>query len=1186
MEELRMKHRLFLLGAAALSLLFSCSRAEFEPMDPASGNEKTGQTVLEATAGGDLTPDSKTSFGDKTGNAYPILWSAGDCISVNGVASEELASGGTTTANFTFDGILDAPFQGVYPLSAAAWSQEAYTVEVPSTQTYVPGQFDPAAGLMLASGSSNLTFKHVMAYLKVTVAGSGSEKIQFISVAARGDENLSGTFAPVFGETPSLTGGADGNDVTLDCGTEGVALGTEFIIPIPARTLASGLTVTVRTTDKKYCTMNSTAAFAPVAGKIYKTSFAYTEQGSAYGIWTEEDLIAFLAAADGGVAGTYNKPQQDKAEVSFGDYSQWVDPADGKIHLKADITLTKTVDWSSVVANRRNTVSNFDGHFDGDNHTITIASGTTWRTPLFINVWGTIENLTIAGEMHANHAPELCSALVHSLQEGGVLENCTNRANITYDTVDQPTWANLLAGGLVTFTNKATVRSCVNYGTLNIGGKVKTLARVGGVATYSDYESLITDCTNYGELITSVYNFDGKRVAEVGGVVGYAAHSGTVTNCYNRAASLATGTAKELGGVISSARSSVSGLHNYCPITQEESNDSTTFGGVINFIGAGHTLSNSTNNATLTAGGAEGVGGVIYGVYGTATGCVNNGLIHASKRATVVGGVARTVQSAGVLENCSNTADLVAESAYLAGIVIKNLGTVTGCTNSGNLSFGITKSRAAGIAYDNQNTMSNCVNTGSITCDQTFCNMAGIACKNSYTTANAVNTYATMTNCDNSGAITVTGENSRVGGVCFNMCGGTLTGCDNSGAIQLNISPVLNSGANGTVEFAGGVVGIVSHRDLSITDVNNIFATANDGRYGPVRTYSDNIFDAMVTIENCTNTGRIEIASTPDGGWLRNVAIGGIVGWNWAQSSDDYYLKVLNCTNGEENTDKAYLYFTQGGASGYSTPAVGGIIGWSGPYNTSKPSGNTYDCMPYIPSIAQSNSDLGYKVWIEGCESYGSIYNMASYSSNPSSPGFRVMRPCGGIAGVLYGHSTCHAVVKDCKSAAYVLMGTTGAGTNTAKQSIENVVGGIAGAAGFVDVDGCTVETSVKGGYGVGSESRYVLASGGIFGAAVEKFSIKNCSLKMKMGYKNRNADYGYWGLAVGIVNVENRSRGYTWITGSEITNNKFKPGTVKVNGTTQSITSANFTDYIISAADAADNATNHWVTISGNTWE
>lgn len=1187
----------FLMIFALAAIAAGCTQTE--PQEPVEG----GITVLEATLGEDPS-EARTAIGEKTGNTYPVIWTEGDCISVNGCPSLPLTatSIGSTgkTATFEVEGLVSAPYKGVYPLSAvSSYANDTYEVTLPQVQEYTAGSFDPAAAVMLSYGNGSLAFQNVLAYLKIQVAeGSDPATIRMLKLSAGNGEALSGTFTASFGETCSLVTTTSGSGVTLDCG-DGVALGTDIVIAIPARTYASGFIITVITTQNKYQQVASSASFTAEAGKIYSTSFTYAEGGDySTGIWTEEDLIAFLAAADGGKAGSYNHAQVDKTTAEFGDYSKWVD-TDGKVHLKADITLNQPVDWSSNVNNRKNCVTNFDGHFDGEGHTITIAPGTTWRTPIFINVWGTIENLTIAGEMHANHAPELCSALVHSLQEGALLENCTNRADITYDTADQSSWKNLLAGGLVTFTNKATVRGCTNYGTLNIGGKVATFARVGGVAAYSDYESLITDCTNYGELITSIYSFEGKRIAEVGGVVGYAAHDGTVTNCYNRASALATGSAKEVGGVISSARSNVSGLHNYCPITQEEENDSTTVGGVINFIGSGYTLSNSTNNATLTAGGAKEIGGVVFGVYGTATGCVNNGTIYTSQRKTVVGGVAREVQPAGVLENCSNTADFLVMSAYLAGVVAKNLGTVTNCSNSGNIEFGTTKCRAAGIAYDNQKTMTDCVNTGTITCDQTFCNMAGIACKNSYVTASGVNTYATMTNCDNSGAITVTGENSRVGGVCFNMCGGTLTGCDNSGAIQLNISPVLNSGANGTVEFAGGVVGIVSHRDLSITDVNNIFATAKDGRYSPVTTYADNIFDAMVTIENCTNTGRIEIESTPSGGWLRNVAIGGIVGWNWAQSSDDYYLKVLNCTNGEENTDKAYLYFTQAGASAYSTPAVGGIIGWSGPYNTSKPSGNIYDCMPYIPSIAQSNSDLGYKVWIEGCESYGSIYNMASYSNSPSAPGFRVMRPCGGIAGVLYGNSTCHAVVKDCKSAAYVLMGTTGTGDNTWKQSMENVVGGIAGAAGFVDVDGCTVETSVKGKYGVGSETRYVLASGGIFGAAVEKFSIKNCNVKSKIGYMNRgirtgsgteedpyvyNA-YEYWGLAVGIVNVQNRSRGYTWITGSEIANNKFNPETVKVNGTIQTITADNFADCIISAADAADNATNHWLTLSGNTF-
>ena len=45
-------------------------------------------------------------------------------------------------------------------------------------------------------------------------------------------------------------------------------------------------------------------------------------------------------------------------------------------------------------------------------------------------------------------------------------------------------------------------------------------------------------------------------------------------------------------------------------------------------------------------------------------------------------------------------------------------------------------------------------------------------------------------------------------------------------------------------------------------------------------------------------------------------------------------------------------------------------------------------------------------------------------------------------------------------------------------------------------------------------------------------------------------------------------------------------PGVVKVNGSSLTINSDNFTDYLISAEDAADNATNKWLTISGNTWE
>ncbi|MBQ7269990.1 MAG: hypothetical protein IJS62_09130 [Bacteroidales bacterium] len=1184
-----MKKNLFALCALA-AIAAGCAKNVIQ--EPVEG----GTTVISATMADDPV-EARTAIGEKTGTSYPIIWTAGDCISVNGCPSTALTeasiSNNGKNATFEIEGLVSAPFTGVYPLSAvASYTDGAYKVTLPQVQHYTAGSFDPAAAVMLASGSSSLSFQNALAYLKVKVTeGSDAATIKSMKLAAGNGEALSGTFSAVFGETCSITATGSGSGVTLDCG-DGVALGEELILAIPARTYAQGFVITVITTANKYQQVASSASFTAEAGKLYSTSFAYAEGGDySSGIWTEEDLIAFLAAADGGVDGTYNTSQLDKTTASFGDYSQWVD-TDGKVHLKADITLSQPVDWSKSVENRKNSVTNFDGYFDGEGHTITIASGTTWRTPLFINVWGTIANLTIAGEMRNDHAPELGSALVHALQEGGVLDNCTNRADITYDTVDQENWKNVFVAGLVALTSKATVTGCTNYGTLNVTGKAQNLARVGGVAVYADYETVITGCTNYGEIIGSTYSFEGNRIAEVGGVVGYAAHNASVTNCYNRAAVFNTGKAKQVGGVIASARTDLSGLHNYAPIVQGDDNDSTTVGGVINWIGAGYTLSNSTNNAALTAGKAKEIGGVILTVYGSARNCTNNGTIYASNRSTVVGGVARTVESAGVLENCTNAADFLVMSAYLAGVVAKNQGTVTGCTNNGNISFGATKCRAAGIAYDNKAIMTDCVNNGSIDCDQTFCNIGGIICRNSYTTSDSVNTYATLTNCDNNGTITVTGENSRAAGICFNMVGGTIKDCDNTADVTIDLVPV----SAGVVEFASGVVGIVSRQDLSVTDVANIFSNAT-GSYSPVSTYKQNIHESKLLIENCTNTGHIKIKAAPasSSAFLRNVAIGGIVGWNWGATTDDAYLEIKDCTNGDPqattDTDYYYVQFQQSvNPPSYLAPALGGIIGQSAPYNAGS-GGVTIS--PYTEGYATSSWRDGMKLVIDGCKSYGVVANGDSWSGGA---GFttRAIRGSGGIGGLLYGSKDegQSVIVRNCTSNAYVFMGPIKGKNGFTPSSKSNCVGGIAGCAAYVDVDNCTVKGQV------GSTTRFILAAGGIFGTCIERFSITNCSLEMPMGYCN-NQQRQHWGLAVGGIvafpTAAARNQGYATLSGSVISNNVFKPGTVNewvLNGNDDVIAShaveidaANFRNYIICAADAANNATNGWLTMSGNTF-
>ena len=96
-----------LVAAGLLLLSVGCNREkEF--------NE--GQTVL--TIG---LPDSgmKTALGEAVDGKRKVYWSNGDQVSLNGVASEALSGLGeeAASANFTFPGVINPPFNLLYPAS-------------------------------------------------------------------------------------------------------------------------------------------------------------------------------------------------------------------------------------------------------------------------------------------------------------------------------------------------------------------------------------------------------------------------------------------------------------------------------------------------------------------------------------------------------------------------------------------------------------------------------------------------------------------------------------------------------------------------------------------------------------------------------------------------------------------------------------------------------------------------------------------------------------------------------------------------------------------------------------------------------------------------------------------------------------------------------------------------------------
>lgn len=110
--------------AILAALLFTACSKNFTEQDFIEPLAKdNGVVVLSA---GFYTTDSndsstRTTLGPKDGNSWPNLWSEGDAICVNGVASNALkaSEAGSSTASFTISGV-SATFRAAYPAASVS----------------------------------------------------------------------------------------------------------------------------------------------------------------------------------------------------------------------------------------------------------------------------------------------------------------------------------------------------------------------------------------------------------------------------------------------------------------------------------------------------------------------------------------------------------------------------------------------------------------------------------------------------------------------------------------------------------------------------------------------------------------------------------------------------------------------------------------------------------------------------------------------------------------------------------------------------------------------------------------------------------------------------------------------------------------------------------------------------------
>ena len=287
-----------------LPFLSACVQEPVNEPTPAPDAEQTAIMSFEAQiASPEDMSGAKTALGEKyDGKYYPNYWSAGDAISVNGVASEPLAQAseyvGTSKATFEVKSAVGAPYYFAYPAaSVSAYNAESATITLPEKQEWHSATYDPSAFVMIGkSDVEKLTFNPMMSAIRLNITSSHSSKLRSVAFMTLGEEKVSGEFTTDF---TSLTGTADANPyVHLIAPNGGVEFGVEVYLLIPAQTYASGMAFAFRAVDGTQMIYSTKSSFNAQPGKIYPLNVSYSPEVSDITLMSSN--VRFISSDDTG----------------------------------------------------------------------------------------------------------------------------------------------------------------------------------------------------------------------------------------------------------------------------------------------------------------------------------------------------------------------------------------------------------------------------------------------------------------------------------------------------------------------------------------------------------------------------------------------------------------------------------------------------------------------------------------------------------------------------------------------------------------------------------------------------------------------------------------------------------------------------------------------------------------------
>lgn len=816
-----MKKISMILGSALMMLTVGCTT---DTTKEVINNDN--KVIIGLSADG-----TRTSLGDKTGTEYPVLWSAGDKVAVNGVASEPLAAeyAGKTAAQFAVTGVA-APFDVIYPADVLLADG---TIGISEIQEYVAGSFAQGSAVMVGhSDTPNGVIKNLYGFVKVPILKGDEKTIKSVTLHSNNLEAMTGTFAVDYVNAAlEPLSGMDFVKVTAADGIPFVEDKAEVVIAVPAGTYAKGFSVKIVATDgtamtKKAYEANGVTIAASTLLAMPEVEFYPNEKVSE--ITDAAQLQAFLDAAS---AGAYDNYKNENGEVLLG----------------SDIDMTGVTLTSAT---------KFDGVFNGQGYAIK-----NWKSDgvaLFAENSGTIKNIVLDESCELNLPAEIGGDFGFIVcTNNNMVSGCANNADVKLNGGSFKDAANM--GVLVGYSPDAHVQNCINNGDIQIsatGNAIGTFyfGAIQGRLAAKEADTEISNCINNGKISITITDSTTAKNLYIGGITG-ASNSGTkTTGCINHGDitlnTESSGAAIIIGGVTSYSAQAITDCFNSGAITliSKSQVKGTLIGGIAGYQHGEITGCENTGDIEISAthfGGRNTIGD-LDGTKSTSTVC--NG----------IGGVVGQTTATFSMDNCKNSGNIKAYYSNMAsstltsagrfvygGLVGDGWGDIANSENAGSLNIVMTSEEGSfkgknagatiyaggivGSGYYSKNqtelNITNCHNTGNVYMRSDNTHTTNHACGGIVGWPGKESECTAVTkDCTNTGNITVAGNiKARVGGIQGGS--GRVENCINRGII---------SAICAASSAIGGIAGFHS----------NSYQMANCENYGNVISQKSDIFAA------------------------------------------------------------------------------------------------------------------------------------------------------------------------------------------------------------------------------------------------------------------------------------------------------------------------------------------------------